>query len=107
MEELLLHCSIIAACLKFAEEHLGNPQHTWKRFCGLMKQNMNCSWRMRSTKCMVLKGHSIKNIPLTLKHDGGSIMICACFASKSSKVYQNIPQGRVVVAAQQLKLSRS
>ena len=114
------HC-----CLKKTLRHVSSlPKTTWmfhntsgKMCCGQMRQKLNLKveryvWRKKGT------AHQHQNLITTVKHGGGGIMVCGCFAASlpghlaiiegtmNSKVYQDILQENIRAAVHDLKLKR-
>uniref|UniRef100_A0AAQ6ICM7 Transposase Tc1-like domain-containing protein n=1 Tax=Anabas testudineus TaxID=64144 RepID=A0AAQ6ICM7_ANATE len=113
----LLSKKNIAACFKFAKQHLDVPQHYWQKqnqtkieLFGKNTQHYVC--RKKGT------AHQHQNLIPIVKHGGGSIMVWGCFAASepvrvvvidgkmNSRVYQGILQENVRPSVCQLKLHR-
>ncbi|KAK3555885.1 hypothetical protein QTP86_029805 [Hemibagrus guttatus] len=74
----------VRACLKFAREHLDDPEEDWENVIWsdetkieLFGKNSTCRvWRRKNAEL-----HPKNTIP-TVKHGGGNIMLWGCFSAK-------------------------
>ncbi len=74
----------VQACLKFAREHLDDPEEDWENVIWsdetkieLFDKNSTCRvWRRKNAEL-----HPKNTIP-TVKHGGGNIMLWGCFSAK-------------------------
>ncbi|KAI3352038.1 hypothetical protein L3Q82_020855 [Scortum barcoo] len=74
----------VQACLKFAREHLDDPEEDWENVIWsdetkieLFGKNSTCRvWRRKNAEL-----HPKNTIP-TVKHGGGNIMLWGCFSAK-------------------------
>lgn len=117
----LLTKNNIAACLKFAKEHIDTPQWYWQNVLWtdetkielFVKNTQHYIWCKKGT------AYHHENIIPAVKYGGGNIMMWACFAASgpgqlaiiegkmNSQVYQTILQDNVRMSVRQLKLCRS
>ncbi|KAK3568047.1 hypothetical protein QTP86_029116 [Hemibagrus guttatus] len=80
----LLKPVCVRACLKFAKEHLDDPEEDWENVIWsdetkieLFGKNSTCRvWRRKNAEL-----HPKNTIP-TVKHGGGNIMLWGCFSAK-------------------------
>ncbi|MCJ8731803.1 hypothetical protein PDJAM_G00203690 [Pangasius djambal] len=74
----------VQACLKFAREHLDDPEEDWENVIWsdetkieLFGKNSTCRvWRRKNAEL-----HP-KNTTPTVKHGGGNVMLWGCFSTK-------------------------
>uniref|UniRef100_A0A8C4NIR9 Transposase n=1 Tax=Eptatretus burgeri TaxID=7764 RepID=A0A8C4NIR9_EPTBU len=110
----------IAPCLKFAKDHLDNPEGWWKNVLWTDESKVELFglnekhyvWQKPNT------AFQHKNLIPTMKCGGGSIMVWGCFAVSGSRwlaiidgtmnsgLYQQILQENVRVSVRELKLNR-
>ncbi|KAK3521087.1 hypothetical protein QTP86_013380 [Hemibagrus guttatus] len=109
------------AHLKFAREHLDDPEEDWENVIWsdetkieLFGKNSTCRvWRRKSAEL-----HPKNTIP-TLKHGGGNIMLWGCFSAKgpgrlirvkermNGAMYREILSKNLLPSAKALKMKRS
>ncbi|KAK3528556.1 hypothetical protein QTP70_002805 [Hemibagrus guttatus] len=113
----LLYKKNIAACLKFAEDHLDTPQHYWENVLWtdetkikLFEKNLQ-----RFVWCKKKKVYQHENTIPTVKYGGGNIMVWGFFAASgpgplaimegkmNSQFYQDNLKDNLKVAVQSLQ----
>uniref|UniRef100_A0A9J8CLU9 Transposase n=1 Tax=Cyprinus carpio carpio TaxID=630221 RepID=A0A9J8CLU9_CYPCA len=117
----LLSKKNVKACLSFARKHLDDPQDFWENTLWTDETKVelfgrcvsNYVWRKSNT------AFQKKNILLTVKYGGGSVMVWGCFAASgpgrlavingtmNSAVYQKILKENVRPSVRDLKLKRT
>ncbi|KAK3505609.1 hypothetical protein QTP70_021308, partial [Hemibagrus guttatus] len=108
------------ACLKFAREHLDDPEEDWENVIWsdetkieLFGKNSTCRvWRRKNAEL-----HPKNTIP-TVKHGGGNIMLWGCFSAKgpgrlirvkermNGAMYREILSKNLLPSARALKMKR-
>ena len=77
----LLKKAHVQACLKFAKEHLDDPEEAWEKVLWSDETKIelfgiNSTWRKRNAE------YNPKNTIPTVKHGGGNLMLWGCFSAK-------------------------
>ncbi|KAK3538624.1 hypothetical protein QTP86_008836 [Hemibagrus guttatus] len=110
----------VQACLKFAREHLDDPEEDWENVIWsdetkieLFGKNSTCRvWRRKNAEL-----HPKNTIP-TVKHGGGNIMLWGCFSAKgpgrlirvkermNGAMYREILSKNLLPPARALKMKR-
>ncbi|KAI3369416.1 hypothetical protein L3Q82_007640 [Scortum barcoo] len=110
----------VQACLKFAREHLDDPEEDWENVIWsdetkieLFGKNSTCRvWRRKNAEL-----HPKNTIP-TVKHGGGNIMLWGCFSAKgpgrlirvkermNGAMYREILSENLLPSARALKMKR-
>ncbi len=110
----------VQACLKFAREHLDDPEEDWENVIWsdetkikLFGKNSTCRvWRRKNAEL-----HPKNTIP-TVKHGGGNIMFWGCFSAKgpgrlicvkermNGAMYREILSETLLPSARALKMKR-
>ena len=86
----------VQALLKFAKEHLDDPEDAWEKVMWSDETKMElfginstrCVWRKRNAK------YNPKNTIPTVKHGGGNLMLWGCFSAKGTGQLHHI-EGRM------------
>ncbi|KAJ0004848.1 hypothetical protein NQD34_011062 [Periophthalmus magnuspinnatus] len=80
---LLLKPEHVQACLKFASDHLDDPEESWEKVMWSDETKIEL-FGLNSTRCVWRKKndeyHPKNTIP-TVKHEGGNIMLWGCFSA--------------------------
>ncbi|KAK3506427.1 hypothetical protein QTP70_000276 [Hemibagrus guttatus] len=109
----------VRARLKFAREHLDDPEEDWENVIWsdetkieLFGKNSTCVWRRKNAEL-----HPKNTIP-TVKHGGGNIMLWGCFSAKgpgrlirvkermNGAMYREILSKNLLPSARALKMKR-
>ena len=85
----LLKKAHVQARLKFAKEHLDDPEEAWEKVIWLFGINSTHRvWRKRNAE------YNPKNTIPTVKHGGGNFMLWGCFSAKGTGRLHHI-EGRM------------
>ena len=82
----LLKNAHVQACLKFAKEHLDDPEEAWEKVMWSDETKIELFginstrhvWRKRNAE------YNPKNTIPTVKHGGGNLMLWGCFSAKGT-----------------------
>ena len=85
----------VQACLKFANDHLDDPEEEWEMVMWSDETKIELSG-LNSTRCFWRKKdeHNPKNTIPTVKHGGGNVILWGCFTAKGTGRLQRI-EGRM------------